>query len=329
MKRFTAILTAAVSALTLCSCSTPPSSEPLSMTGVFFDTIVSIDIWNGTQEILDHCEELCSTYEQMFSATIETSEISQINNAGGQAVDVSEETADLIRLGIKYGEISDGAFDITIAPASSLWNFTDNEEKVLPDKEKLAEAVSHIDYRCVEVTGTSVRLTDPEAQIDLGGIAKGYIADQLKQYLKSEGIEHALIDLGGNILTVGGRYDGTPFRIGLQKPFADNGTAIATLELTDQSAVSSGNSERYFEKDGIIYHHILDPDTGMPVQNNLFQVTIISDSSADGDALSTSCYALGLEKGMELIKSIEGTEAIFITDDYEIITTSDSLPISY
>ena len=128
---------------------------------------------------------------------------------------------------------------------------------------------------------------------------------------------------------MGGRYDGTPFRIGLQKPFADNGTAIATLELTDQSAVSSGNSERYFEKDGIIYHHILDPDTGMPVQNNLFQVTIISDSSADGDALSTSCYALGLKKGMELIKSIEGTEAIFITDDYEIITTSDSLPISY
>ena len=189
----------------------------------------------------------------------------------------------------------------------------------------MAEAVSHIDYHCIEVNGTTVTLTDPEAQIDLGGIAKGYIADRIKEYLESEGVEHALINLGGNMLALGGRYDGSPFRIGLQEPFADTGSVLDVLDVTDQSVVSSGNYERYFEKDGVIYHHILDPDTGYPIQNNLDQVTIISDASVDGDALSTTCYALGLEKGMELIQSLDDVEAVFVTHDGEIHTTDDSL----
>lgn len=124
------------------------------------------------------------------------------------------------------------------------------------------------------------------------------------------------------MLAVGDRCDGTPFRIGLQRPFDQTGTVLATLEITDQSVVTSGNYERYFEKDGTIYHHILDPRTGYPIQNDLYQVTIISDSSVDGDALSTTCYALGLEKGMDLIESMSGVEAVFVTDDYEIHETS-------
>lgn len=313
--------------VTLNGCTVPPKSESLTMTGTYFDTVVQIEVWGADQEIMEHCRQMCEDYEQMLSATIETSEISRINNAGGEPVEVSDETAGLIEEGIKYGDISDGQFDITIASATDLWNFTDNEEKILPDPDELAEAVTHIDYHCIKVEGNTVTLTDPEARIDLGGIAKGYIADRLKEYLKDEGIEHALIDLGGNMLTLGRRYDGNDFRIGIQKPFADTGTAMAVVSVNDKSVVTSGDYERYFEKDGVIYHHILDPDTGYPVQNDLDQVTIISDQSVDGDALSTTCFAMGLEDGLELIRSLDGIEAVFVTKDGEMHTSSNEIEL--
>ena len=151
------------------------------------------------------------------------------------------------------------------------------------------------------------------------------IADQVKNYLIEEGIEHAYINLGGNILTLGGKTDGSNFRIGIQKPFAEDGTVMAVLPLSDKSIVSSGNYERYFKKDGKIYHHILDPSTGYPIENNLNQVTIISDKSVDGDALSTTCYALGLDEGLKLIRSMDNIEAVFITDDNTIHKSSDSV----
>ena len=313
--------------VTLNGCTVPPKSESLTMTGTYFDTVVQIEVWGADQEIMEHCRQMCEDYEQMLSATIETSEISRINNAGGEPIEVSDETAGLIEEGIKYGDISDGQFDITIASATDLWNFTDNEEKILPDPDELAEAVTHIDYHCIKVEGNTVTLTDPEARIDLGGIAKGYIADRLKEYLKDEGIEHALIDLGGNMLTLGRRYDGNDFRIGIQKPFADTGTAMAVVSVNDKSVVTSGDYERYFEKDGVIYHHILDPDTGYPVQNDLDQVTIISDQSVDGDALSTTCFAMGLEDGLELIRSLDGIEAVFVTKDGEMHTSSNEIEL--
>lgn len=322
MKRIIPFLTALSIALASSGCSSAPSSESLSTTGIHFDTVVQIEVWGADQDIIDHCEEMCEYYEQLLSITVEDSEISAINRAGGQPVEVSDETAELIKLGIEYGELSGGLFDITIAPASTLWDFKDNESGTLPDAGALKEAVTHIDYRQIQVDGNTVTLTDPDARIDLGGIAKGYIADRLKEYLEGEGVEHALINLGGNMAAVGNRYDGTPFRIGLQKPFASDSTAMTSIEITDQSVVTSGCYERYFEKDGTLYHHILDPRTGYPIQNDLYQVTIISDRSVDGDALSTTCYALGLAKGMELIEGLEGIEAVFVTSDYEIHETS-------
>lgn len=123
------------------------------------------------------------------------------------------------------------------------------------------------------------------------------------------------------MLALGGRPDGSDFKIGIQEPFAADGTVLTSLSVSDQSVVSSGNYERYFEKDGVIFHHILDPDTGYPIQNDLYQVTVISDSSVQGDALSTTCYALGLEEGMELIKHMDGVEAVFVTSTLEIHKT--------
>lgn len=306
----------------LAGCSSPRENESLSMTGIYFDTVVQVEVWGAERSVLEGCEDLCEYYEQLLSPTIATSEVSKINQAHGDPVSVSGETADLIRLAVKYCDLSEGKFDITVASATDLWEFHDNKEGKMPDAEALAEAVSHIDYRCVQVDGDTVTLTDPQAKIDLGGIAKGYIADRLKEYLKDQGIEHALINLGGNMLALGGRYDGTDFQIGIQKPFAKDGTILTSLAVSDRSVVSSGNYERYFEKDGVIYHHILDPDTGYPIQNDLYQVTILSDSSVEGDALSTACYALGLEKGMKLIRTMEGVEAVFVTDEFEVISSA-------
>ena len=310
-----------LSASVLSGCSSPGKMESISMTGLYFDTVVQIEVWGANRAVLEECENICERYEQLLSPSIATSEVSLINRAQGAPVTVSEETAELIRLGIEYGELSDGKFDITVASATDLWNFRDNEEKELPDSDRLAEAVSHIDYRSVQIDGETVTLADPKAKIDLGGIAKGYIADKLKEYLQNQGVEHALINLGGNMLALGGRPDGSDFKIGIQEPFAADGTVLTSLSVSDQSVVSSGNYERYFEKDGVIFHHILDPDTGYPIQNDLYQVTVISDSSVQGDALSTTCYALGLEEGMELIKHMDGVEAVFVTSTLEIHKT--------
>lgn len=327
MKKFLSLLVSASVMLSVFACASPSPSESLSATGMYFDTVVTVEAWGTDRDTLDSCMELCEFYEQLLSAHIETSEISEINRAQGRPVEVSEETAELIKLGCRYGELSGGKFDITIAPASSLWNFHDKKNAVIPDKQELAEAVSHIDYRCIQIDRSTVTLTDPDAKIDLGAVAKGYIADQIKEYLESQGVEHALINLGGNMLALGSRTDGTDFRIGIQKPFAQSGDVIAAVSVSDMSVVSSGNYERYFEQDGTLYHHILDPDTGYPADTGLYQVTVLSDSSADGDALSTVCFVLGLEKGMELIKSLDGVEAIFVTSDMKLHQSSDDLPV--
>lgn len=327
MKKILSLLTAVLMTISVSSCDSPPETESLSATGTYFDTVVTIEVWGSTRDILNHCMDMCESYEQLFSTHIETSEVSEINRAAGHPVTVSSETAELISLGCRYGELSGGKFDITIAPASTLWDFHNKDHPVIPDTEELAQAVSHIDYQCVQVDGCTVTLSDPEARIDLGGIAKGYIADRIKEYLESEGIEHALINLGGNMLAVGGREDGTDFRIGIQKPFSETGTVMASVSVSDRSVVSSGNYERYFEQDGVLYHHILDPDTGYPADTGLYQVTILSDSSADGDALSTTCFVLGLEKGMELVRSLDNVEAIFVTSDMQVHLSSEDIPI--
>lgn len=318
MKKSSAFLVLILLFLSLTACSSPPANEQLSVSGIYFDTVIKIDAWGVKASILEECKTLCEDYENRFSKEIETSEISQINSASGRPVTVSDETIELLEKALYYCELSGGKFDITIAPVSTLWNFDENHEGILPEQEALEEALAHVDYHNVIIHGNTVTLSDPQAQIDLGGIAKGYIADKLKEFLVSNGVEHALINLGGNVLAVGGRYDGTAFHIGIQKPFDEQNEAITQVEVRNRSVVSSGTYERYFENNGTIYHHILDPSTGYPYQNDLLQVTILSDYSADGDALSTACFALGLEEGARLAESLDGIQAIFITQDYEL-----------
>ena len=307
----------------LCSltgCTSANKNEQSQISGIYFDTVIQIQAWGADSDILEQCKDICQSYENKFSTEIPTSEVAQINSAQGQPVTVSDDTIDILKTALYYCQLSGGKFDITVAPVSKLWNFNGEHKGTIPDAAAISEALTHVGYQNIMLDGNTVTLKDPKAQIDLGGIAKGYIADKLKEYLLSQNIEHALINLGGNVLAVGSRYDNQPFTIGIQKPFDKQNEAITQLEITDQSVVSSGSYERYFKKGDTIYHHILDTSTGYPCQNNLYQVTIVSDNSVDGDALSTTCYALGYEEASKLIKQFDGIKAIFITDDYKILT---------
>lgn len=293
-------------------------TQPLSKTVTLFDTIVTIKIYDKDSEaVLNQCIAQCQDYESRFSRTLEGSEIYQLNHAGGQAVELSDDTIELIQLGLKYSELTDGKFDITIAPLSDVWDFKNNSGKI-PDEKAIQEAKRHIGYQNVQINGNHVRLLDPKASIDLGAVAKGFIADKLKEYMLEQGVDHALIDLGGNVLAIGGKPNGSSYNIGIQKPFDQMGASITSVKIEDGSIVSSGIYQRYFKIGETIYHHILNPVTGYPYDNDLLGVTIICDSSADADCLSTACFVLGENAGMQFINNMPGAEAVFVTKDYKL-----------
>ena len=315
-KRLTALLSASI--LLLSGCSGLPRERSQTYTDTLFDTVISVQIFDSVDEdVLKGCEKLCKKYDSMFSNKIEDSEISRINSAGGNPVEVSKETIKLIKKGIYYSEMSDGVFDITIAPVSNLWDFK-AETPLVPSPEAIAEAVSHVNYENIIIRDNTVKLTDPHAGIDLGAIAKGYIADRIKDYLEEEGVRHAMINLGGNVLAMGSKLDGSDYNIGIQKPFDETGEPITSVKISDKSVVTSGIYQRYFKADGKIYHHILDPNPGYPCENNLYSVTILTDSSLTADALSTTCFLLGYDRGMKLINQLDNVDAVFITNDNQI-----------
>lgn len=292
-------------------------TEPITRSAFAFNTFITITLYDTEDvSILDQCIRLCGDYEKLLSKTVEGSDIYRINHRrpDERQIEVSPETAELIEKGLYYSRLSDGAFDITIAPLSDLWNFTDGEKKV-PEPSSVAEAASKVGYEKVRVSGNQIELSDSQVQLDLGAIAKGWIADRIKEYLVKQGVESAVINLGGNVLCLGKQVSGEPFRIGLRKPFGERYEQAAVLEITDQSVVSSGVYERNFIQDGVNYHHILNPKDGYPYQNGLTDVTIVSPESVDGDGLSTTCFSLGLEEGMKLADSLDGVYAFFITED--------------
>ena len=240
-----------------------------------------------------------------------------LNKDGSIEFDVSDILYEILEMGLYYSRLSEGALDITIEPESSLWDFTSDNRKV-PEDIKVKEAVKLTGYKNAVLKDKKLVLKKPGMGIELGAIAKGFIADKLKEYLKENGVTSGTVNLGGNVLCIGKKMDGSPFCIGIQHPFADRNEIITAVNAEDISVVSSGIYERYFMQDGKIYHHILDPSTGYPYDNGLIAVTVISGKSADGDALSTTCFAMGLEKGLEFANSLDGVYAVFITDDEKL-----------
>lgn len=317
------LLPAALFLIFLSGCQSNQAKE--TRTGFYLNTVISVTIYGrSSEELFDGCMELAEYYDNMFSRTTPGSDIWNINHSNGSPVTVQEETLSLLRTALSYAEMSDGLVDPTIGTLSILWNFGDENQGIIPSKTEITDALSHVNYKNVVISGNQVTLKDEKACLDLGFIAKGYIADRMKEYLVSKGVKNAIINLGGNVSAIGSRLDGTPYKVGVQKPFAETGTSALILEIEDKSVVSSGNYERYFEKDGILYHHILSTKNGYPSDSGLSGVTIISEKSVDGDALSTLCFLLGYEKGMALIDSLDNVEAVFITNDGTVYQTFDS-----
>ena len=322
LKQIIAVLTG--TAMLLCGCSSAPAKDR-TYSATPFDTGIKVQVLDPVKkDVMSDLQTLCKKYDKMFSMYAEGSDIYNINHAGGVPVTVSQDTATLIQKGIYYSDLSGGAFDITIGAVSQLWDFTSGTGNI-PDAGTITSALSHVNYKNISVSGTTIQLLDPNAAIDVGAIAKGYIADRIKDYLKSKGVKHAVIDLGGNILLIGSKTDGSKYNIGIQKPFSETGEPITSIKVADKSVVTTGIYQRYFEVDGKIYHHILDPRTGYPCENTLYSDTIITNSSLTADALSTTCYLMGFEAANNLIDQLDNVDALFITNDYEVHYTKNFL----
>lgn len=295
--------------------------EPVSKNGFLLDTVITVTLYDSEDgDILEGVFDLCAAYEKVFSRTKPESEVYRLNHAGGEAVPVSADVRDVLEKALFYAEKTGGRYDVTICPVVDLWDFT-GETPALPDPADIERELERVGWRNIVLEGDTVRLEN-DARIDLGSIAKGYIADRMADYLRDRGVGSAILNLGGNVMTVGGRPDGTPFRVGVQKPFELRNETIGVVEVAGRSVVSSGVYERSFTMDGVLYHHILDTATGYPARNGLAGVSVVSDHSVDGDALSTCLFLLGLEEGMALVEELPGVDAIFLTENGEDYFTS-------
>lgn len=280
---------------------------------------------NQSEEILKGCENILIDIDNKMSETIDSSEINKINkNAGKKYVKVSKDTYDVIKKSLYYSEISNDTFDISIGPVIDLWGIGTDRAKLPSDKE-IDNLLPLVNYKDILLNNedSSVKLAKEGMKINLGGIAKGYAADKIYYYLKSQNVDSAIINLGGNIFALGSKDNNEPFSIGIQDPTMPRGNSIGNVKVSDTSIVTSGIYERYLEKNNKIYHHMLNPHNGYPFENNLSSVTIISDKSINCDALSTTALGLGHVKGLELIESLDNVDAIFITKDKKIYLSSN------
>jgi thiamine biosynthesis lipoprotein len=317
----------AAAALTLTGCG--KKTDPVSQESYYFDTVCQLTVYDMKDMSEKHADEViqgafrqCDKYEKLLSKTKKGSDIYKVNHAGGRAVTCDPVTIKVLQKGIRYGKMTDGLFDITVGQAEDLYDFHDKKHHTVPTDAQLAQAVSHINYQNVQISGREVSLTDPDSEIDLGGIAKGYIADRLGVWMKKQGVTSAIISLGGNITCVGGK-DGSAFKVGIEKPFSDQSEVVGYTKAKEQTVVTSGVYERYFRKNGRLYHHILDPSTGRPADTDVYSVTIVAGSgrSIDCDAMATICLLMGKEKGMDFIEKQDGCQALFIDKDGKITKT--------
>lgn len=274
-----------------------------------FDTVCSI---SGimSADALDAAVAECERYEQLFSRTLPSSDIGRINAAGGKPVQVAPETAELIKKALTYCKESGGLFDITIGAVSELWDF---KKGVVPDEGAIAAALPHVGYGAVHVNGTEIVLDDPQAKLDLGGIAKGYIADKLVASLKKSGARSIIVNLGGNVKVADGKEDGTPWRVGVRDPEGQSDAdVVGYIDIMDGSVVTSGLYERQFEKDGRRCWHILDPRTGYPVESKIVSASILSEQSIDGDGFTKPLFMLTIDEGLQFLEQHGGLQGCLI-----------------
>ncbi len=315
--------------------------------GFYFDTYISVKLYydssadyvniaknknmsvdNYFKETFDYIDELCKEYDALCDRFDENSDVYKLNEK--KTAFVKLKTINIISNALNYSAMTNGAFDITMGTITKGYSAS---EKTIYDKETAEKLLHDVSFRNIEADilygseegACRVKLNGENTCIDLGGITKGYVSDKIATYIMNRGINSALINLGGNITLVGTKQNSQNFVIGIQKPFSDTGEYISAVMLnpytrndSQKSVVTSGIYERYFEKDGKMYHHIFDPKTGMPVENNLYSVTVICTNSAMADAFSTALFVMGLEDGMWFVNNTDDLECVFIDNEYNL-----------
>jgi len=307
--------------------SVTDSVEVTKVSGFYFNTYIEVTAYDcESDSVMNGILNICEKYEKICSRTDTSSELYRLNNRllpvadnidGINCYKISDELYEMIAIGLDAGSKTDGIFNIAIAPVSSLWNFTDGS-KVLPSSDEIENALKYVSLDDIYLYPDNMIgfATDKNA-IDLGGIAKGFIADIIKEYLLSNNVHSAIISLGHNILCIGDKL-GLPFKVGIKMPFDDT-KVITSVDIRDKSVVTSGIYERYFEIDEKIYHHILNPASGYPIDNDLSSVTIISDTSTEGDILSTYLFSLGKDGALNYDNTHDSISTIIINRDNKIV----------
>lgn len=312
-----------------------------------FDTVCTVNAYEyGTKQLQDTLFARLQVLESLLSAHIPTSDISRINDLAGIApVVVSEETLFVLKNAYDYAEKTNGAYDPTIGPLVSLWNIKEKQQKyyellgnadvlevqdsLVPSTEEITKVLPLVDYTKLHLDFESKTafLEEKGMKLDVGGIAKGYAADQLVQILRDSNVKQAIVDLGGNVFAMGSKKNGADYRIGIKNPKDPEIKTVVVLKIKNQTVVTSGVYERFFIENGIRYHHILNPKTGYPVQNDLLSYTIVGDSSLVADVLSTACFVLGNEKALELLSSESNFAGLSISNDMTMSVTLNMLQL--
>lgn len=324
MKQRFAVILMILLTFSLVGCSQSKTNDPISRTELFMGTAIKVTLYdNSSEEILDEVFKRIVEIENLVSINKEDTELSELNkNAGVSKVKLSDTSYTIIKEGLRYSELSDGEYDISIGPLVKLWSIGLPEAKI-PTEEEIKEIINYIDYSNIEMNDSTkeVFLSKKGMMLDLGSIAKGYVADEIVTLLKELGVNKAIIDLGGNIYALGSKEEDKGWNIGIQNPFDDRGNAIGTIQVSNKSIVTTGVYERFIEDNGVKYHHILNPKTGYPYDTEIAGVSIVAEKSIDADALSTLIFTKGLDEGLRLVEELENVEAVFITNEKELYTT--------
>lgn len=304
------------------------TKTPTSRTETLLHTAVQIQVFHEGEEVeaaLNDVFDYMEAMEVQFSTNLEGSDVYRINQAAGvEAVEVDEETFAVIKQALNIAEQSKGKFDISIGAVTNLWQIGSDDARK-PSDDEIDAALPLIDYRKVTLDeeNLTVKLEVKGMVIELGGISKGYIGGRVRDILASHGVTTAIINLGGNVVVMGTSPSNEEgWNVGVQDPDETRGQVVGTQRVIDGAVVTSGIYERFLEVDGVKYHHILDPMTGYPLDNEISGVTVFANTSFEGDSYSTALFLFGIEDGINFVESIEGLEAVFVDKDHGVHLTS-------
>lgn len=304
------------------------AEQPYERTEFLLGTVANIKVYNeGKEPAMDKAFERVADLDERFAMQNPDSEISEVNRqAGIGPVEVTDEVFYVMEKALAYAQESNGSFDPTIGVVTSLWNIG-QENAAVPDQDELDAALELVDYTLIELDeeNQTIFLQEEGMILDLGAIAKGYITDEAARVLVEEGVNTAIVDLGGDIVVVGNSTRGVdqPWNVGIQNPYGGRGEILGLVPISDKAIVTSGIYERTFEEDGEHYHHLMDTETGFPIVNNISGLSIIADNATDADALANIAFSLGVEEGLDYINNLDGVDVIYVTNDSKVYASDN------